>query len=128
MQKYKTYAAVRKQLTDDKAIDADTPGVSAGTRIDLARNFRSRSEVVDGVNAVFRSIMRENVAEMDYDARAELVCGAAYPPPEAAARFQVEFAVLNKEKNGDAGQREAKRRTDRASTTMPGRRSRSGPQ
>ena len=50
-----------------------------GIRIDLARNFRSRSEVVDGVNNVFRAIMREKAAEMDYDERAELVCGAAYP-------------------------------------------------
>lgn len=69
---------------------------STGLRIDLARNFRSRSEVVDGVNDVFRAIMRESVAEMDYDARAELVCGAAYPEAEEPGRFAVELAVINK--------------------------------
>ncbi|WP_258171183.1 UvrD-helicase domain-containing protein [Paenibacillus sp. R14(2021)] len=76
-----------------------------GVRIDLARNFRSRQEVVDGVNQVFRAIMREKAAEMDYDERAELVCGATYPaagdggPPQ---RYAVEFAVLDRG-NGAAG-------------------------
>ncbi|MFX3633684.1 MAG: helicase-exonuclease AddAB subunit AddA [Candidatus Pristimantibacillus sp.] len=69
---------------------------SAGLRIDLARNFRSRMEVVDGVNDVFRAIMRESVAEMDYDSRAELVCGASYPVPESAGKFAVELAVISK--------------------------------
>nr|MBC9198513.1 helicase-exonuclease AddAB subunit AddA [Paenibacillus sp. PL91] len=90
LQKYKSYLS-RKDA--GKLPDSDTPHA---LRIDLARNFRSRSEVVDGVNAVFRAIMRENVAEMDYDERAELVCGASYPTPVPADRCQVEFAVLNK--------------------------------
>ncbi|MUT66665.1 helicase-exonuclease AddAB subunit AddA [Paenibacillus sp. NEAU-GSW1] len=68
-----------------------------GLRIDLARNFRSRREVVDGVNDVFRGIMRETVAEMNYDERAELVCGAAYPEPGKLANpFEIELAVINK--------------------------------
>ena len=70
-----------------------------GIRIDLARNFRSRSEVVDGVNNVFRAIMREKAAEMDYDERAELVCGASYPPSSEGGspqRYAVEFALLDR--------------------------------
>lgn len=50
-----------------------------GLRIDLARNFRSRQEVVDGVNYLFKQVMNEEVAEIEYDERAELVCGADYP-------------------------------------------------
>ncbi|WP_052350451.1 helicase-exonuclease AddAB subunit AddA [Paenibacillus gorillae] len=69
---------------------------SHGLRIDLARNFRSRQEVVDGVNDVFRAIMRESVAEMDYDERAELVCGASYPEPVRKDSFEVELAVIDK--------------------------------
>lgn len=52
---------------------------AAGHRIDLARNFRSRSEVVDGVNFLFKQLMSVTVAEMDYDESAQLVCGAGYP-------------------------------------------------
>lgn len=90
LQKYKAYHSRYD------AAGQEDEGASNGLRIDLARNFRSRSEVVDGVNAVFRSIMRENVAEMNYDARAELVSGAAYPVPDPPDSFKVEFAVLNK--------------------------------
>ncbi|MCY9582246.1 UvrD-helicase domain-containing protein [Paenibacillus alvei] len=53
-----------------------------GIRIDLARNFRSRQEVVDAVNMLFRQIMNERVAELKYDEAAELVCGASYPTLE----------------------------------------------
>jgi len=70
-----------------------------GLRIDLARNFRSRQEVVDGVNDVFRAIMREKVAEMDYDRSAELVCGASYPPPaQSGSRspYAVELTLLDR--------------------------------
>jgi ATP-dependent helicase/nuclease subunit A len=97
LRKYKSYAT-RKELEAAGIANAEE-----GLRIDLARNFRSRSEVVDGVNDVFRSIMRENVAEMDYDRRAELVCGASYPPPplQSSNAFQIQFAVLDKGKGGD---------------------------
>ena len=48
----------------------------------MARNFRGRMEVVDAVNLLFRQIMNESVAEIAYDARAELVCGASFPEQE----------------------------------------------
>ncbi|MDB4868237.1 MAG: ATP-dependent helicase, partial [Cohnella sp.] len=62
--------------------DADSP---EGLRIDLARNFRSRREILDAVNHVFRLIMREPVGEMNYDSRAELVYGEGYPDWAASA-------------------------------------------
>ncbi|MCQ6558340.1 UvrD-helicase domain-containing protein [Paenibacillus mendelii] len=83
----------------------DAPGDDEkGIRIDLARNFRSRKEVVEGTNGVFRAIMRETVAEMDYDRRAELVCGAAYPPAGeggSPARYAIEFALLDRGSGSD---------------------------
>ncbi|CAM4309725.1 helicase-exonuclease AddAB subunit AddA [Paenibacillus alkaliterrae] len=105
LQKYKSYLS--RQDTAGQAEDI----FANGLRIDLARNFRSRSEVVDGVNAVFRSIMRENVAEMNYDKRAELVCGASYPIPVPAESCQVEFAVLNKA-DADEGDEEGSEDAD----------------
>lgn len=54
-------------------------GRGAGKRIELARNFRSRRQVVDAVNYLFRLMMTETAAEMDYDRDAELVYGASYP-------------------------------------------------
>ena len=65
-----------------KTFSSDASTAQAGIRIDLARNFRSRMEVVDAVNLLFRQIMNESVAEIAYDARAELVCGASFPEQE----------------------------------------------
>ena len=94
--KYKAYAA-HPQKT--------------GVRIDLARNFRSRSQVVDGVNDVFRAVMRETVAEMDYDRAAELVSGASYPlAGEQGGPYRVELAVLDRaeaEKDADPAEAES---------------------
>ncbi|MEK8129417.1 helicase-exonuclease AddAB subunit AddA [Paenibacillus filicis] len=61
-------------------------GAEPGQRIDLARNFRSRREVVDGTNYIFRQIMKESVGEIDYDERAELAYGAAYPEGDGGER------------------------------------------
>lgn len=88
------YKAYRTRSAEAEA--SEEQAISAGQRIDLARNFRSRSEVVDGVNGVFRAIMRENVAEMNYDTRAELVCGASYPEPLKPGSCNVQFAVLDR--------------------------------
>lgn len=67
LHKYKSYAS--------------EPG-TLERRIDLSKNFRSRREVVDGTNFIFRQIMTERFGEMAYDAKAELVYGADYPPVE----------------------------------------------
>lgn len=88
LDKYRRYAA------------GEAAGEAPGLRIDLARNFRSRKEVVDGVNDVFRRIMRERAAEMDYDERAELKYGASYPDADPGLdgedRFTVECVLLDR--------------------------------
>ena len=48
-------------------------------RIDLHKNFRSRKEVLDSVNYIFRQIMIRNLGEIDYDDKAALYVGAEYP-------------------------------------------------
>lgn len=61
----------------DTASDAASAQAS-GEAIDLARNFRSRRAVVDMVNLLFRQLMQQRTAELDYDSDAELVYGAGY--------------------------------------------------
>ncbi|MBF0708126.1 helicase-exonuclease AddAB subunit AddA [Alkalihalobacillus hwajinpoensis] len=51
-------------------------------RIDLARNFRSREEVLNSTNFIFKQIMDERVGEIEYDEAAELIPGAEYPKSE----------------------------------------------
>lgn len=47
----------------------------AALRIDLARNFRSREDVLTGVNFVFKQMMDEAVGEIEYDDAASLIYG-----------------------------------------------------
>ena len=85
LEKYKKYSSESVSTTED------------GKRIDLARNFRSRSQVVDAVNEVFRAIMKENVAEMDYDTRAELVHGATYyEAPISLEQCKVQLTIIDR--------------------------------
>jgi len=107
LSKYKTYEAFTKKAdTTELAYEADAideldvPHESEmsdtdGLRIDLARNFRSRREIVNAVNHVFRLIMREPVGEMNYDERAELIYGDGYPDGEEPNPYAVELIVLD---------------------------------
>ncbi|MER3125640.1 helicase-exonuclease AddAB subunit AddA [Bacillus pumilus] len=54
-------------------------GKETGKRIDLNKNFRSRSDVLDSTNFLFKQLMGETVGEIDYDEKAELKLGANYP-------------------------------------------------
>ena len=56
-----------------------TAGAGNCQRIDLARNFRSRVQVVDAANEVFSRIMSGQTGGIDYDERAALYPGASYP-------------------------------------------------
>ncbi|MBR3102334.1 MAG: helicase-exonuclease AddAB subunit AddA [Lachnospiraceae bacterium] len=64
-------------------------------RIDLNQNFRSRTEVLDFVNAIFRQIMQKDTAEMDYDERAALHLGAKYYPQDDTGRCRAELLILD---------------------------------
>ncbi len=52
---------------------------SPGRLIHLRENFRSRGEILEAVNVLFRRIMEPSLCDMAYDSGAELVAGAAYP-------------------------------------------------
>ena len=49
-------------------------------RIDLHRNFRSRAEVLDSVNYIFRQLMHREMGGIEYDDHAALYPGAQFPP------------------------------------------------
>lgn len=92
MQKYASYQSDRKLPAE-------------GTRIDLARNFRSRKQIVHAVNMLFRQLMNKQVAELQYDQAAELQFGAAYYPEPAHSSegaWAAELVLIEKGKGGTA--------------------------
>ncbi|MEG1682831.1 MAG: helicase-exonuclease AddAB subunit AddA [Oscillospiraceae bacterium] len=60
---------------------AETAEDGESRKITLARNFRSRAEVLDAANFVFENIMSTDMGEMDYGAEERLYCGADYYLP-----------------------------------------------
>ncbi len=61
--------------------------------ITLGHNFRSRTEVTDAVNFVFRQLMTKSVSGMDYDKQEELIASAKYPE---SAGYEAELLIIDK--------------------------------
>ncbi len=69
-------------------------------RIDLHKNFRSRSQVIVGVNYIFRQIMAEALGGVEYDDGAALYAGADYAP---APGNETELLLIDTEED-EAGE------------------------
>lgn len=63
-------------------------------RVDLHQNFRSRKEVLDGANHIFRKLMTPAVGGISYDSDAALYLGADYPSGEEKSWNQTEVLIL----------------------------------
>lgn len=69
-------------------------------RIDLAKNFRSRIQVVDAVNDVFSRIMSREIGGIAYDDKAALYPGAVYPAQEDPA-YGSELLLIRRPEKGE---------------------------
>jgi len=93
MEKYDTYS-----LEDAKE-----------QRIDLHKNFRSRREVLDSVNYIFRQIMIRELGGIQYDSKIALNVGASFEPGEDKTTEVLVIDVddpLGKNKMGKKSERE----------------------
>ena len=81
MEKYKQYS-----LTD-----------SDEQRIDLHKNFRSRSRVLDSANFIFRQIMGEDLGGIAYDEAAALYPGAEFPDGNREEFLPTEVLLVEKD-------------------------------
>lgn len=88
LEKYHTYtplpalAGINSELGQSIQNDTDLSASAQRQRIDLTKNFRSRVQVVEAVNDVFSRLMNRQTGGLDYDDRAALYPGAAYPENE----------------------------------------------
>lgn len=81
MEKYKNYS-----LADSRE-----------QRIDLHKNFRSRTEVLSGVNFIFRQIMGSDLGGIDYDEAAALYPGASFPEGQNPDFVKTEVLLVEKD-------------------------------
>lgn len=63
-------------------------------RIDLSRNFRSRKEILDGVNYLFKHIMSKSLGEIDYNEKAYLYEGRSF---EVLEDPSIEVKIIEKD-------------------------------
>ncbi len=65
--------------------------------IQLYKNFRSRSEVINGVNFIFRQIMSSLVGELNYTDEEALNAGAVFEEPESGcnAGGSIELHIID---------------------------------
>ena len=81
MEKYKSYS------TED----------AKEQRIDLHKNFRSRAQVLESVNFIFRQIMGEDLGGVAYDKDAALYPGASFPEGESEEFVKTEVLLIEKD-------------------------------
>ncbi len=67
-------------------------------RIDLFKNFRSRGEILNGVNYIFKNIMSKELGEIDYDDKVALYQGADFEPIDNPS---IEVNLIEKEIEDD---------------------------
>ncbi len=76
------FRLARPELFMEKYRSYPQTDEGAAIRIDLHKNFRSRKEVLQGVNEIFYSLMTPGVGGILYDKAAALYPGASMPEPE----------------------------------------------
>lgn len=67
----------------------------AGKKIDLALNFRSRKEVLDSANYIFRQVFDETIGEIAYDKQAELMYGNKGYDAHVATSPEAELILID---------------------------------
>ncbi len=87
----------RRYLGLDQTADCD------GRKIMLYRNFRSRPEVLDSVNAIFKAIMSERAGELDYTDEEALIFGADY---DTAMKHPIEIHLVDSKSPLDSADEE----------------------
>lgn len=70
-------------------------------KILLYKNFRSKRNILDGVNLIFKGIMSSYVGELDYTDEESLIYGADYYDQKESTEEPIELLLL--ESNGQEG-------------------------
>lgn len=64
-------------------------------KINLSKNFRTRVEILDGINFIFQTLMSEDFGEIDYDKNAFLYKGLDF---EKSNQPNIELNIINSDK------------------------------
>lgn len=92
-------------------------------RIDLHKNFRSRAQVLSGVNFIFEQIMGKDLGDVEYDEAAALYPGAVFPVCEEVEEswYDTEILIANTGTEEWAEEREDEKKAELASQELEAR-------
>ncbi len=79
---------------------------SGSRKIKLSENFRSRKEIIDAVNYLFKQIMCREVGELSYDDSECLISSAKYKPCSERCGGAVEIYLADKVENKSEPERD----------------------
>lgn len=82
-------------------------------KIILSKNFRSRKNILDGVNFIFRQIMQKGFGEIAYDGEAALYAGATFPYCQGLCGGENEILLLETAEQEDSALTEEMAEMDR---------------
>lgn len=120
-EKYKNYTAIPGIWPSLAPAGGNTQAKNFYGKILLSQNFRSRREVIAGVNFIFRQIMSKAVGELEYDDDEALYPGAEFPASEDPAVLtggEIELHLLQTGvKNSFCG--ESEREEDALAPNLP---------
>ena len=74
---------------------AEDAAPGQGRKLLLSANFRSRPEVLDGVNFIFRNVMTQAAGELDYTGAEALRPGRSDLPPDPRYRVELDCVDLS---------------------------------
>ena len=100
MEKFDRY---RKLETVEDAGESPAGPAEGGLRerrIDLKKNFRSRRQVTESVNAVFSCLMGKDLGGVEYDEDAALYPGAVFPETEVSLNVEPDVEAFPETKPG----------------------------
>lgn len=95
---YRFRQAMPEIFLRKKEVFSPYNGQDYPAKIILGNNFRSRKEVTDIVNMLFRQLMSPEVGELLYNEEEALIPSAVYPPREGAG-VQLHLLSYDKEEN-----------------------------
>ncbi len=82
-----------------------TEEFSGGRCIHLHKNFRSRKEILAGINFLFSRIMDETVGEIEYDDSARLHYGGLYPDVDESRDRCIDLLLIHRSQPGNEEQK-----------------------
>ena len=93
------FRQAKPKLFKDKYDSYSEEDESKDRKILLYKNFRSRQEVIDGANYIFKMVMSEVVGELEYTDKEALNLGASFEIPKGEKQVvggEIELHIIDK--------------------------------